>query len=101
MEALKEKYQKNLDELQRNIPMLKQIIAKPFEKENELSQLKVAVSKLEREISIKIQANQMKQHEAEEIKEAPVIKMDPKDIKPGKVLLPKKERTERKQGIRM
>ncbi|HUQ67583.1 MAG TPA: helicase-related protein [Flavitalea sp.] len=97
VEALKEKYQKNLHELEQNIPMLQHLISKPFDKETDLSQLKKDVSKLEREISVKIQANQMKQHEAAELKETPIIKMDAKDIKPGKILLPKKERIERKQ----
>ena len=89
VEALKEKYEKNLQELDQNIPMLQQLIVKPFEKENELAQFKKDVSKWEREISIKIQENQMKQHDlvAEnnmEIKETPVVKM-------GKSLLPKKD----------
>jgi len=62
VDSLKEKYQKNLKELEQNIPMLQQLVLKPFEKENELAQFKKDVSKLEREISIKIQENQMKQH---------------------------------------
>lgn len=95
VEALKEKYQKNLSELDHNIPMLQQLVLKPFEKENDLAQLKKDVSKLEREISIKIQTNQIKQHNASgenavEIKDAPVIKMD-KELKPKTSLLPKKE----------
>lgn len=101
VETLKEKYQKNLYELEQNIPMLRSLISKPFQKEGELAQLKKDVSKLEREISFKIQANQMKQHNEKEehtvqVKEAPVIRMD-KESKPGKILLPKKERIERKQ----
>ena len=96
VEALKEKYQKNLNELEQNIPMLQNLVLKPFEKDEELAQLKKDVSKLEREISIKIQANQMKQHNTTddntvEIKEAPVIKMDCKELKPEKNLLPKKK----------
>jgi hypothetical protein len=80
--------------------MLQQLIAKPFEKENELAQLKKDVSKLEREISIKIQENQMKQHNVGdentvEVKEAPVIKIE-------KSLLPKKEIGDRKaKGMRI
>jgi N12 class adenine-specific DNA methylase len=65
VETLKEKYQKNVAELHNNIQMMEQIVIKPFEKSNELSQLKSDVAKLEREISIKIQTNQMKQHEGE------------------------------------
>ena len=64
VDSLKEKYQKTLKKLEQNIPMLKQLVAKPLEKENELTQLKKTVSKLEREISIKIQENQMKQQKA-------------------------------------
>ena len=102
VEALKEKYQKNLNELEQNIPMLQNLVLKPFEKDEELAQLKKDVSKLEREISIKIQANQMKQHNTTddntvEIKEAPVIKMDCKELKFKKILLPKKERYQRKE----
>ncbi|HEY5464207.1 MAG TPA: hypothetical protein VIJ95_13175 [Hanamia sp.] len=101
VEALKEKYQKNLHELEQNIPLFQQLVSKPFEKEKELAQLKKDVSKLEREISIKIQENQMKQHNATddntiEIKEAPVIKTDYQELKSEKSLLPKKEIYQRK-----
>jgi len=100
VETLKEKYQKNLKELEQNIPMLEHLVVKPFEKEVELTQLKKEVSKLEMEISIKIQENQMKQHNVTEennleAKEAPVVKME-------KSLLPKKQVTEGKvKGIRI
>ena len=104
VDALKEKYQKNLQELEQNIPMLQQLVIKPFEKENELAQFKKDVSKLEREISIKIQENQMKQHKvADEInvdlKPASVIKIDTKGTKS---LLPKKQVGEgRVKGVRI
>ena len=107
VESLKEKYQKNLQELKQNIPMFQQLISKPFEKELELAQLKKDVSKLEREISIKIQENQMKQHNSTnesllEIKETPVIKMDTKEQDFEKTLLPKKEISPRKErGLRV
>jgi len=102
VEALKEKYQKSLHELEQNIPMLQQLVSKPFEKEEELSQLKKDVSKLEREISIKIQANQMKQHNTPddntvELKEAPVIKMEYKELKTEKNRLSEKEMPQRKK----
>ncbi len=67
VETLKEKYRKNVNELTQNIHMMEQIVSKPFEKSQQLSQLKMEVAKLEREISIKIQKNQMKQHEGEHI----------------------------------
>ena len=95
VDSLKEKYQKNLKELDQNIPMLQQLVAKPFEKENELGQLKKDVSKLEREISIKIQENQMKQHNEEsQVKEILAVKME-------KSLLPKKEIVKKSKGIRV
>ncbi|MGF2413791.1 MAG: hypothetical protein ACQUYJ_15775, partial [Ferruginibacter sp.] len=100
VEALKEKYQKTLQELEQNIPMLKTMVKKPFDKEDELVQFKNDVSRLEREVTIKIQENQMKQHDiadenAIQEKETPVIKIE-------KSLLPKKENTERKaKGIRV
>jgi N12 class adenine-specific DNA methylase len=100
VDALKVKYEKNLKELEHNIPMLEQLVAKPFENEKELAELKKEVSKLERDISIKIQEKQMKQHdEVKEVKEAPVIKMDAKELK---TLLPKKHTSEGKaKGVRI
>ena len=100
VDALKEKYEKNLQVLEENIPMLQQLVVKPFDKENELAQFKKDVSKLGREISIKIQENQMKQQNMAdanfvEIKETLVVKM-------GKSLLPKKEVPNRKaKGVRI
>lgn len=102
VESLKEKYQRNLQELEQNIPMLQQMVSKPFEKQEELSQLKKDLSKIEREISVKIQANQMKQHNSTDensvqIKEAPVIKMDYKELKSEKNLLSEKTIPQRKK----
>ncbi|HEX5152860.1 MAG TPA: helicase-related protein [Parafilimonas sp.] len=65
VETLKEKYQKTVNELIQNIQMMEQIVRKPFDKSQELSQMKMEIAKLEREISIKIQKNQMKQGEGE------------------------------------
>lgn len=86
VESLKEKYQKKLQELEHNIPMVAQMAKKPFEKETELVKMKSDLSGLEREITIKIQKNQMKQNEQAEreqetilIKETPVIQMIPKE----------------------
>lgn len=62
-------------------------MAKPFDKEDELGQLKKDVLKLEREIKVKIQAKQMKQVEAGE---TPVVKME------NKSLLPKKKKLKEK-----
>lgn len=103
VESLKEKYQKELNELNQNIPMLEKIVAKPFNKEDELGQLKKDVSKLEREITLKIQANQIKQHEAVEAAvETPVVKLEIKTQKDEKSLLAKRKVSEGKtKGIRI
>jgi hypothetical protein len=102
VESLKEKYQKTLQELEQNIPMLERIVEKPFEKEDELGQLKKDVSKLEREISIKIQEKQMKQQETEIAVEAPVIKINTNSTDSKKSLLPKKKTDDIKsKGMRV
>ena len=107
MEALKEKYQKNLQELEHNVPLLEKIVTKPFDKDEELAQLKKDVSRLEKEITIKIQKNQaLQQNHVEvnghEVKEAPVIKMDAKEQKIEKSLLPKKVVADGKvKGVRI
>ncbi len=106
-ETLKEKYKKNLFEIEQNIPMLKLIVLKPFEKEEVLAQLKKEALRLEREISFKIQENQMKQQHPREqnmadTKEALVIKMDANKLNPEKTLVPKKENISRKEkGLRV
>lgn len=92
VQTLKEKYEKNLADLEKNIPIVTALASKPFEKEGELAQMKSELSKLEREISLKIQENQMKQNglldtgkvvpENISSKETPVIKMIPKDNMP-------------------
>lgn len=56
--SLKEKHQKELEELRKNIPVLQQLTVKPFEKDKELQQLKIDLARLEREISIKIKKTQ-------------------------------------------
>jgi hypothetical protein len=103
VESLKEKYHKTLLELEQNIPMLEKIVAKPFDKENELAQLKKDISRLEREITMKIQANQMKQHEqTEEPNEAPVIQLSSQNGNSEKSLLPKKKMDDKKaKGVRV
>ena len=92
VESLKEKYHKTLQELEQNIPMLEKIVAKPFDKEDELGQLKKDVLRLEREITLKIQANQIKNHDTDlVIPEAPVVKMETNSQENKKSLLPKKK----------
>lgn len=99
VDALRDKYEKNLKELEHNIPMLEQLVAKPFEKEAALAQLKKEAANLEREITIKIQKTQLSNEgyssPKEEAKETPVIKIE-------KSLLPKKESVEKKsKGMRI
>lgn len=62
--ALKEQYQKQVTDLERSIPTVEQLVQKKFEKEDELKSLKLELSKLEREITLKLQANQMIAEEA-------------------------------------
>ena len=62
VESLKEKYTKTLNDLDKEIPMVEQIVAKPFEKERELAEMKTGLANLEREIAIKIQEKQMKEN---------------------------------------
>lgn len=93
--VLNEKCKRNLEELEHNIPALQQIISKPFQKAEELQMLKKDMDRLDREISLKIQANQIKQkegnHDAGEVKEAPVIQMEPRKLNSVKSLLPQIE----------
>ncbi len=99
VETLKEKYQNNLSELEKNIPMMANIVSKPFEKESELVHMKSELSKLEREIAIKIQENQMKQNgliDTDKVqqentvpKETPIIQMMPKGATPLQVAMAK------------
>jgi hypothetical protein len=82
VDSLKEKHQKNLLELKKEIPMVAQLTTKPFGKEAELQQMKVELSRLEREITIKIQENQLKQNNPSDQKPesdalVPVIKRIP------------------------
>jgi N12 class adenine-specific DNA methylase len=61
VEALKEKYTKTLDELDKEIPMVEALLSKPFEKEQELTELKTQLANLEREINLKIQEKQLQE----------------------------------------
>jgi N12 class adenine-specific DNA methylase len=84
VDSLKEKYQKNLKELEKDIPMIRQLTTKPFGKEMELQQMKSELSRLEREITIKIQENQLRQNnqteqEPDSDTAVPVIKMVPEE----------------------
>lgn len=52
---------KELRKLEEEIPMMEQLTQKPFGKEEEIKASKLELARLEREISIKIQENQMKE----------------------------------------
>lgn len=85
---IKDQYLKELQELNINMPVLRSLIEKSFEKEEALKTMKQDLSRLEREISLIIQENKLKQEqehiekvtpelvEAEELKETKVIKME-------------------------
>lgn len=82
VESLKEKYGRTLSELNTEIPKLEQLTTKPFLQEAELQTMKSELSNLERQIAIKIQENQLKQHQVQETdavtpEETSVIKMIP------------------------
>ncbi|MCK9412684.1 MAG: DNA methylase [Prolixibacteraceae bacterium] len=87
VDSLKEKYSKNLQELGKDIPMIAQLTTKPFGKEAELQQMKSELSRLEREITIKIQENQLRQNnlpgqKPEPDTAVPVIKRVPEEVMP-------------------
>ncbi len=77
---LKETHTRELQQLQANIPVLEKMIARPFDKEEELKSMKTELSRLEREISMKIQENQIPD------KEAPIIALntETEEIQPKK-----------------
>ncbi|TSJ40934.1 DNA methylase [Mucilaginibacter corticis] len=70
--GLREKYEKDYAESQREIPILKQLTQRTFDKEQELADLKTELKKLEKQISDKITA----QAESDTVTEAPVIALD-------------------------
>lgn len=84
VESLKVKYGCTLSELNAEIPKLEQLTAKPFLHEAKLQSMKNELAGMERQIAIKIQENQLKQHQGQdgEVKNAtekvtPVIQMVP------------------------
>jgi hypothetical protein len=87
VDHLRDKYSKELKELEQEIGMVEQITKKPFDKEDELSLFKADLSWLEREISLKIKETQMKQNglfndqqgDKAAIPDTPVVVLNPKD----------------------
>ena len=75
---LKERYQKTLDELNKEIPIVAAIAARPFAQDDELLDMRSRLSTMEKEIAAKIQESQMKQAELseqdrEQLKDAQVV----------------------------
>ncbi|UCS95212.1 DNA methylase [Echinicola marina] len=77
VENLKERYERNLSDINVEVPKLEKLTTKPFTHESELQQLKTELANLERQIAIKIQENQLKQHQPSDPEEeqTPVIKL--------------------------
>ncbi len=97
VDALKDKYEKELLDINRNIPMMTSLVSKPFEKETELAMLKKEATSLEREIAINIQKKQT-------LVEPPVEAngLSPPIKETGKVvLLEKKQNEQVKYGKRI
>ncbi len=95
VDALKDKYEKELQDINRNIPMMEAMVHKPFEKDHELATLKKEVASLEREIGVNIQK---KQTIAE-----PAIAVQANGLSPPAkvVLLEKKENLKQTYGKRV
>jgi len=59
IDALKEKYNKELEDAGKEIPIMQEIVSRPFEKEKELDNMKSELRRLEQQITANIQARQM------------------------------------------
>lgn len=104
---IKEQYEKELQDLNKNIPVLQKLGEKSFEKEEELKSMKQELSRLEREIGIKIQESKLKQEhaenekpeieEAETVNETPVISINTKEEEKQQPV----QRVRRSRGMRM
>ncbi|OXA73755.1 DNA methylase [Flavobacterium aquidurense] len=67
VEHLRDKYQKSLNDIENQLPELQQLTTKAFSKEHELQQMKSDLASLEREIALKIQENQLKENNPQEV----------------------------------
>lgn len=92
---LKDRHIKDLQAINRNIPMLQSLVDRPFEKEDELASLKKQSAQLEREITVNIQKKQT-------LAEAPA-EVESNDLSPPAivVLLEKKEPLKQSYGKRI
>ncbi|MBW4888953.1 DNA methylase [Mucilaginibacter sp. HMF5004] len=66
VDHLVEKYQKEIRENEAQLPQLKAMLDRPFEKEHELQQMRAALSRLEQEIAQKIREKQEQQQRGEQ-----------------------------------
>ncbi|MNL14486.1 hypothetical protein D3C87_1354290 [compost metagenome] len=74
VEHLRSKYQKSLNDIENQLPELQQLMVKPFSKEQELQQMKSDLSSLEREIALKIQENQLRETNPQDVSISDEIK---------------------------
>ncbi|MEO6685507.1 MAG: hypothetical protein ABIN24_06060 [Dyadobacter sp.] len=93
--SAREQTQKQLDELDKSIPGLEKLSKKPFEKDQELAELKTQLSNLEREIAIRIQQKQLEgrapqENSGKQIEETAVVPLHQQEIE-----------TTRKKGLKM
>ncbi|MDP9077749.1 MAG: DNA methylase [Bacteroidota bacterium] len=91
VDGLVEKHTRELQEMNEQMPQLRNLLNKPFEKEAELQQMKSALSQLEREIAQKIREKQEQEKEGlsaaaesatatdEKVSEAIVVSMNSAD----------------------
>lgn len=95
VDALHEKYEKELQAIQRNIPLMESLVKKPFDKEQDIGLLKKQSAQLERDIAINIQKKQT-------LAEAPADVANSGLSPPGKVvLLEKNEHLKQRYGKRI
>lgn len=95
--SLREKYERSLKLLDSEIPKLEELAARPFLKEAELQKMKIELSGLEREISLKIQENQLKEQQQNGISAETEAAAEPKPV----VRLSDGERTYQKSRMRL
>ncbi len=80
---VREQYEREIKELETTIPVLQTLLQKPFDKEEELRLLKQDLSRIERELTLKIQAQQLLKHEDEKqisVRDGEVIQDNKKKV---------------------
>lgn len=75
--VLHKQYKEELAQVMKDLPVVQKIISNPFEKEEDLKSLKLELSRLEKDIALKVQAKQTSETASHQEKsEAVVISMD-------------------------